>query len=229
MTGLLERIDRLNEIGIALSAEKDTQRLLEIIMMGAKSLTQADGGSLYFLKQDQLTFEIISNDTLGIQMGGSSGNAIPFPPISLLKDDKENHDNVVFHCVLSGTTINIENAYDESSFDFTGSKMFDKETGYRTQSMLTLPLKDHDAEIIGILQLINARYSETQEIVTFNPIEQQLAESLASQAAVALTQRRLISELQVLFESFIKMIANAIDDKSPYTGGHCRRIPVLTM
>ncbi|MEM7564538.1 MAG: HD domain-containing phosphohydrolase, partial [Pseudomonadota bacterium] len=142
---------------------------------------------------------------------------------------EENHGNVVTHCVLSGNTINIADAYNEDGFDFSGTRQFDSNTGYRTQSMLTFPLKDHEQEIIGVLQLINATDPQSAEVIAFNEIDQQLAESLASQAAVALTQRRLITELQVLFESFIKMIASAIDDKSPYTGGHCRRIPVLTM
>ena len=229
MSELLQRIERLNEIGIALSAENDTPRLLELIMMGAKSLTHADGGSLYFLQDDKLSFEIISNDSLDIQMGGTSGNEITFPAIPLVVDGRENHANVVTHCVLSGETINIADAYHEDGFDFTGTRDFDSKTGYRTRSMLTFPLKDHEQEIIGVLQLINARSIETGEVEPFSAIEQQLAESLASQAAVALTQRRLISELQMLFESFIRMIASAIDDKSPYTGGHCRRIPVLTM
>ena len=229
MSELLERIDRLNEIGIALSAESDTPKLLELIMMGAKSLTHADGGSLYFLKEDKLSFEIISNDSLDIQMGGTSGNEITFPAIPLLVDGKENHANVVTHCVLSGETINIVDAYNEDGFDFSGTRAFDEKTGYRTQSMLTFPLKDHEQEIIGVLQLINAKDVNSGEVIPFSAIEQQLAESLASQAAVALTQRRLINELQLLFESFIRMIASAIDDKSPYTGGHCRRIPVLTM
>ena len=229
MPELLGRIDRLNEIGIALSAESDTKKLLEIIMIGAQSLTHADGGSLYFLKGDMLSFEIISNDSLDIRMGGTTGNVITFPPIPLMIDNQENHSNVVTHCVLSGKTINIEDAYHEDGFDFSGTRSFDASTGYRTQSMLTFPLKDHEKQIIGVLQLINARDLDTGEVISFSAIEQQLAESLASQAAVALTQRRLISELQVLFESFIKMIASAIDDKSPYTGGHCRRIPVLTM
>jgi len=229
MSELLERIDRLNEIGIALSAESDTPKLLELIMMGAKSLTHADGGSLYFLKQGELSFEIISNDSLDIQMGGTSGNRITFPAIPLIVDGKENHANVVTHCVLSGETINIADAYNEDGFDFSGTRAFDEKTGYRTQSMLTFPLKDHEQEIIGVLQLINARKEGSGEVIPFSAIEQQLAESLASQAAVALTQRRLITELQQLFESFIRMIASAIDDKSPYTGGHCRRIPVLTM
>jgi len=229
MSELLERIDRLNEIGVALSAEHDTPKLLELIMLGAKSLTRADGGSLYFLKEGELSFEIISNDSLDIQMGGTSGNDITFPAIPLVVDGEENHANVVTHCVLSGDTINIADAYHEDGFDFSGTRSFDSNTGYRTQSMLTFPLKDHEQEIIGVLQLINARDPETGKVIAFSEVEQQLAESLASQAAVALTQRRLITELQVLFESFIRMIASAIDDKSPYTGGHCRRIPVLTM
>ena len=230
MNELLQRIDRLNEIGIALSAEKDTPKLLELIMMGAKSLTHAEGGTLYSLREDALSFEIITNDSLHIQMGGTSGNAIEFAPIPLLKPDgSENHNNVVTHCVLTGKTINIEDAYHEDGFDFTGTRKFDNNTGYRTQSILTFPLKDHEQEIIGVLQLINARDQETGDVIAFSPVDQQLAESLASQAAVALTQKRLIQELQDLFESFIKMIASAIDDKSPYTGGHCRRIPVLTM
>ncbi|MCZ6578770.1 MAG: phosphohydrolase, partial [Gammaproteobacteria bacterium] len=98
MTELLERIDRLNEIGIDLSVESNTQKLLELIMMGAKSLTHADGGSLYFFKDGTLTFEIISNDSLDLQMGGTSGNEITFPPIPLIENGTENHSNVVSHC-----------------------------------------------------------------------------------------------------------------------------------
>ncbi len=229
MSELLDRIDRLNEIGIALSAENNTPKLLELIMMGAKALTQADGGSLYFLNDDELSFEIISNDSLDIQMGGTSGNEITFPAIPLIVDGEENHGNVVTHSVLMGKTINIADAYHEDGFDFTGTRNFDSNTGYRTRSMLTFPLKDHEQEIIGVLQLINARDIESGDVIEFSAVDQQLAESLASQAAVALTQQRLIAELQILFESFIRMIASAIDDKSPYTGGHCRRIPVLTM
>ena len=229
MSNLLQQINQLNKIGIALSAESNTQKLLEIIMMGAKQLTHADGGSLYFLKEGLLTFEIISNDSLGKHMGGTSGNDITFPAIQIEVDGRDNHSNVVSHCVITEKTINIADAYHEDGFDFTGTRNFDRTTGYRTTSILTIPLKNHEKEIIGVLQLINARSPGSDSVIPFSAVNQQLAESLASQAAVALTQRRLITELQVLFESFIKMIASAIDDKSPYTGGHCRRIPVLTM
>ena len=144
MSELPDRIDRLNEIGIALSAETDTAKLLELIMMGAKSLTHADGGLVYFLQDGELSFEIISNDSLDIQMGGTSSSEISVPPIPLVVDGNENHSNVVTHFVLTGETINIADAYNEDGFDFTGARDFDSNTGYRTRAMLTFPLKKED-------------------------------------------------------------------------------------
>lgn len=229
MSELIERIEKLNEIGIALSAETDTQKLLESILLGAMSLTHADGGTLYLLKDEQLYFEIIHNSSLAIHKGGPNAEPITFPPIELYVDGEPNHSMVAAHTALTSKTINIKDVYLERSFDFTGAKHFDEANGYRTQSILTIPLKDHENDIIGVLQLINATDETKQSVICFSPIDQQLSESLASQAAVALTQKKLIRELQELFEAFIKMMADAIDDKSPYTGGHCRRIPVLTM
>ena len=227
---LLERIDRLTDIGTALSAEQDLPTLLERILMGARDLTHADGGSLYRLRDDRLHFEIMSNESLGMHMGGVSGQPVGFESIPLHADDgRPNHRMVVSHCVLSGETVNIDDIYREQGFDFTGARDFDRRTGYRTRSILTFPLKNHEREIIGVMQLINARDPESGQVRAFNAVDRQLAESLASMAAVALTQRQLVNDLQNLFESFIRMIARAIDDKSPYTGEHCRRIPVLTM
>jgi len=227
---LLERIDRLTEIGTALSAERDMPKLLERILFGAMRLTHADGGTLYRLQDDRLHFEILSNVSLGIQMGGSSGDAMAFEPIPLHDDaGRPNHSMVVSHCVLTGHSVNIEDAYRAEGFDFSGTRDFDRRTGYRTRSILTFPLKNHEREIIGVLQLINARAGDGDRVLPFGEVDQRLAESLASMAAVALTQQQLLNDLQNLFESFIRMIASAIDDKSPYTGSHCRRIPVLTM
>ncbi|MDZ4211059.1 MAG: HD domain-containing phosphohydrolase, partial [Methylotenera sp.] len=102
-------------------------------------------------------------------------------------------------------------------------------TGYHSQSFLTIPMKNHEEEVIGVLQLINAIDIDTQEIIPFSQANQSLVESLASQAAVAMTSQNLIEGLKALFEAFIELIAEAIDQKSPYTGGHCRRVPELTM
>lgn len=229
MEQLLEKIYHLNEIGIALSAEKELKTLLERILKGAKELTCADGGSLYTVTSDNtLKFEIIQTDSLGIAMGGATGKEITFPEIPLATEQGANLSNVVSCAVVEGRVINIDDVYDAEGYDFTGTRKFDANTGYRTKSILTIPLKNHEDEIIGALQLINS-CNEKGEVVAFSEESQSLAKSLASQAAVALTNQRLIDDLQHLFESFIQLIATAIDDKSPYTGSHCRRIPELTM
>lgn len=223
------KIQRLNEIGIALSAEKDLNALLEQILNGAKELTHADGGSLYTVTEDNtLRFEVIATDSLGIRMGGTSDTPISFPEIPLTSDGDLNRANIVACAVNEKRVINIDDAYETENYDFTGTRAFDRETGYRTQSILTIPLTNHEDQIIGVLQLINA-CDARDAVIPFGEEAQSLAASLASQAAVALTNQRLIDELQHLFEAFTQMIATAIDQKSPYTGSHCRRIPVLTM
>jgi len=230
MDNLISKIALLNEIGISLSAEKNSQRVLEVILDGAKKLTNADGGSLYTLnEQDELVFEIVSTDSLNIHMGGTTGHSIDFPPLSLHVDGKKNLSMVVTSAVLNDNSINIDDAYDAKGFDFSGTRRFDETTGYRTKSLLTIPMKNHKGDIIGVLQLINSISHKTHEVVSFSAEDQKLAESLASQAAVALTNKKLIDEQKALFEAFIKLIATAIDEKSPYTGGHCRRLPELTM
>ncbi|HUP90556.1 MAG TPA: HD domain-containing phosphohydrolase [Longimicrobiales bacterium] len=228
---LLERLDQLVEIGVALSSEGDIDKLLESILVAAKSITNADGGTLYRMQDGRsLKFEIVRNDTLGVAMGGTSGMPIPFYPVSLY--DAQNrpvHSMVAAYAVHHNCSVNIADAYTEKGFDFSGTKRFDEKTGYRSKSFLTIPIKNHENEIIGVLQLINAKHRATGAVRPFSDADQRLAESLASQAAIALTNRLLINHLENLFESFIKVINAAIDDKSPYTGGHCERVPALTM
>lgn len=228
---LLKRLERLNEIGVALSAERDNNRLLEKILFGAIEITNADGGTLYTVTEDGcLKFEIMSNRTLNIELGGSSGKAIPFAPLRLYLDDgSPNLTTVAAYAALKEQTVNIDNSYEVQNFDFTGTRKFDASTGYHSQSFLTIPMKNHEAEVIGVLQLINAIDADTQGIVPFSAEIQSLVESLASQAAVAMTNHNLIEGLKGLFEAFIELMAEAIDQKSPYTGGHCRRVPELTM
>jgi HD-GYP domain-containing protein (c-di-GMP phosphodiesterase class II) len=229
---LLHRLKELNEIGIALSQQHDINSLLETILVAAKRITHADAGTLYLLDSEQqaLRFEILRTDSLNIAMGGTSGVPISFYPIRLYDDDgNPNHAMVVSHSALSGETVNIPDAYEAQGFDFSGTKGFDAKTGYRSKSFLTVPMRNHENEVIGVLQLINAKDQESGQIVPFSADDQQLSESLASQAAIALTNRHLINQLEELFEAFIQLINTAIDDKSPYTGGHCARVPVLTM
>jgi len=228
---LVHRLEELNAIGASLSAERDINRLLESILAAAKTITRADGGTLYRLTEERtLRFEIVRTTSLKYYLGGTTGSPVPFYPIHLIgKDGKPNHGMVAAYAALTGQTVNIPDAYTADGFDFSGTRNFDKKTGYRSTSFLTVPMKNHENEIIGVLQLINATHPKTGEIVAFSPSDQRLAESLASQAAIALTNRMLINQLEELFESFIGLINMAIDEKSPYTGGHCQRVPALTM
>ena len=231
---LFTRLEQLNEIGASLSAERDINRLLESILLAAKAITRADGGTLYLLTEEdgtkRLKFEIMRTQSLGIAMGGTTGAPIPFYPIHLYgKDGKPNNQMVAAFAALTGQTVNIADAYAAEGFDFTGTRNFDKKTGYRSKSFLTVPMTNHENESIGVLQLINCQDPASGEVVAFSHADQRLAESLASQAAIALTNRQLINQLEALFESFIAMINTAIDEKSPYTGGHCQRVPELTM
>ncbi len=229
---LFRRFEQLNEIGAALSHERDINTLLENILIAAKAITRADGGTLYRVTEDEhnLRFEILRNDTLKIAMGGTSGNAIPFPLLPLRTETgEENNAMVAAYAAIQQKTVNIADAYQAEGFDFSGTRTFDERTGYRSQSFLTVPMKNHENEVIGVLQLINSLDPDTHQVVAFSAADQRLAESLASQAAIALTNRQLISQLEALFESFIHLINVAIDEKSPYTGGHCERVPTLTM
>ena len=230
---LFERLEQLNDIGASLSSERSLKQLLEKILLAAKAITRADGGTLYLLSEDgqRLHFEIVRTDSLAIAFGGSSGQcaSAKFPDLPLYRPDSTpNNGMVAAYAALTGKTINIADAYVAEGFDFSGTRQFDAVTGYRSQSFLTVPMRNYENELIGVLQLINA-LDPRGGVVSFSAADQRLAESLASQAAIALTNRQLVQQLETLFESFIKLINLAIDEKSPYTGGHCQRVPELTM
>lgn len=227
----LSSLQRLIDIGIALSAERDTNVLMETILLEAKSLANADGGTLYIRTDDnRLRFEIMRTDSLDIAMGGTTGKDINFPPLTLVdpKTGEENHKNVASAAALTGQSINIPDAYENDSFDFSGTKKFDEGTGYRSKSFLCVPLRNSQGEIIGVLQLLNAVDKDTGDVIEFGADIQPLIEALASQAAVALDNQQLLEAQKKLLDSFIELIASAIDAKSPYTGGHCQRVPELT-
>ena len=275
---------RLTEIGIALASEKNIDRLLEMVLVEAKTIANADGGTIYLYDDGRgkpehadgqridwrsggdrrsthmrrhgardgadaapvsgdrrepterraptgwLEFAIVRNDSLGIAMGGTTGKEIPFPPLVLhdRETGESNIRNVAGLAALSGETVNIPDAYADEEFDFSGARAFDEANDYRSTSFLTIPMKNKADEVIGILQLINAHDEETGEVCPFDPEHQQLIEALASQAAVSLDNQMLLDGQRALLDSFIQLIASAIDEKSPYTGGHCERVPVLT-
>jgi HD-GYP domain-containing protein (c-di-GMP phosphodiesterase class II) len=225
------RGSKLIRIGIALSAERDRDRLLESILLEAKVFTAADGGTLYLCTDDRrLAFAIVRNDSLDVALGGTTGKAMDLPELPLFDErtGKENHRNVATHAALTGETVNIADAYAVTRFDFSGTRDIDQRSGYRSRSFLTVPLKNHLGEVIGVLQLINALDPETGAVIPFDAGLEPLVEALASLAAVALDNQQLIAAQKRLLDSFIELIAGAIDAKSPYTGAHCQRVPELT-
>ena len=220
---LFEQIKKLSDIGIALSGVYDLNTLLEMIVDQARNFTNADAGTLYIVEDNTLRFKIVQNDSLKIRMGGKDGEPIPFAPVEL------NQSNVSAYVALNGVSVNIPDVYNTDLFDFTGPKKFDQSTGYRSQSMLVVPMRDHYGDVIGVLQLLNATTFNTGQVTTFSQDYENLTESLASQAAVSITNAKLISNMAELFEAFVKVMATAIDEKSPVTGGHIRRVADLTL
>ncbi|MFP6742681.1 MAG: HD domain-containing phosphohydrolase [Alphaproteobacteria bacterium] len=281
----------LNEIGVALSSEKDVNRLLEMILLEAKNIANADGGIIYLYdfedsgewtsesridqrtggdrrsgydrrthldvgqttpeekradsrpkrsdrrsgvdrrrRPDILKFAIMRTDNLDIAMGGTTGKEIPFPPLRIFDaaTGEGNYKNVATVVALTGKTVNIPDAYDSEEFDLSGTKAFDANSGYRSMSFLTIPMKNKKDEVISVVQLLNARDRDTGATIRFDTKDQTVIESLASQAAVALDNQMLIEGQRKLLDSFIQLIVGAIDEKSPYTGGHCERVPMLT-
>ena len=187
----------LAQIGIALSREKDINKLFEIIVDEARSLTGADGGTLYLIdkRKMQLRFEILHNDTMKMRMGGTTGVEITLPPVPLFNTGQPNYANVSSYVALTGTIVNVPDLYEAEGFDFTGASMYDDRTGYRSQSMLVIPMKSHEDDVIGVLQLLNARDPKSNKVISFDPQSVDSIASLASQAAVALTNRQLFEEL----------------------------------
>ena len=232
LSDMCDKVRKLSKIGAALSAERNLPKLLQMILEEARQFTKSDGGTLYMMSDDEksLRFEIVQTGSLNIRMGGTSGNPIDWYPVKLyLQDGKPNHAMVSAHVALTGEVVNIPDVYDVEGFDFTGTRAFDNKTGYRSKSMLVVPMRNHEDEIIGVLQLINAQDPITKETIPYSTADQELIISLASQAAIAITNTRLIHDLEKLLESFIQVIASAIDEKSPYTGGHIERVAKLTM
>jgi len=216
----------LNQIGIALSAEKDNNRLLELILFNTKQLTNADGCTLYTITKDtHLRPSVMSIDSTNLVMDRANGVAVPLYD----GEGQPNIRNAVAFSALKDVIVNVPDMYHEDKFDFSRNQDIDRTIGYQTHSLLIVPVKNHENEIMGVLQLINAQHKVTREVMPFSEEDERLLQTLSSQAAVALSKNKLIEDFKALFDSLVELIATAIDKKSPYTGDHCRRVPELTM
>lgn len=229
---IAKRLEKLTDLSLELSGNHDTPLLLEDILRAAKSITYADGGTLYRTSKDKqsLCFNISLNDTLNMYQGGVNGQAVDIPNIPLM-DEKGNRNlnAVAAYAANYKLSVNIQDVYTVGVFNFSGTRNFDRQFNYHTRSLLTVPMHDHEGELIGVLQLINATDPETGEYRAFSEMDQRFIEALASQAAIALTNQQLILQLENLFVSLVHLINIGIDEKSPHTGRHCQHVPELTM
>jgi hypothetical protein len=192
-------------IGVALLGARDFHVLLEQILLEAKALCHADGGTLYLrTDDDRLRFVILRNDSLGLALGGSGAAEIPYPPLPLRDpvSGAPNERNIATWAALSGESVNVADAYAADGFEFSGTIAFDRQTGYRSTSLLTVPLKNAQQRVIGVLQLLNAQDPESGAVVPFDPGLVPVVEALSALAAAALEvwarEERLRSEIRAL-------------------------------
>lgn len=217
------------DISIRLTTEKNSSKLLDEILQVVMSIANSDAGSIYSITSNkQLKFETVINKSLNLYLGGTLGGPVDFPNIDLFIDGKPNDTAIVAHSVNTGEVINIPDVYDALPFDMSAARKMDARTGYRSESMLTIPLKDHEDDIIGVIQLINVKDAQNKNI-PFSEELVTLIRSFASLGAILLTNSTLVKDMEVLFSTFAEAIAMAIDEKSPHTGGHCKRVPALTL
>ncbi|MCQ8129840.1 HD domain-containing phosphohydrolase [Methylomonas rivi] len=215
------KLNMLIDSGLMMSQEKSRDRLLTHILRQGQKLLHCDGGTLFLVTKNQsLRFAIRTRD-----------DALPFQEIALY-DPATGHINDRYASTYAANhkqTVIIDNAYTETRFDCSGTQAFDAKTGYRTVSLLTVPLAPRNGQVIGVLQFFNALDPETGAVIPFPEDIVELVEALAAQSAIALDNLQLIEGQKATTESIIRVLASAIDTKSPHTGHHCVRVPELAV
>ena len=193
------------------------------------NISNADGISFYVKRGDTLEFILMKNKSMHFNQGGIyKKNSFPAPIQLFDEDGNPEHSAIVAHSVNTEKTVTVKDAYKVKGFDFSGAKNFDKKTGYRTKSVLAMPIIDYQGNCQGAIQMINAQDFETGKIIEFNKQIVKDLENFTTQVGSYINQRKLLKDMEDLFEALIKLIAKAIDKKSYYTGKHCERVPVLT-
>ena len=219
---LKEQIKRLNQIGIALTSETHLPTLLELIVREVRGFTRADAGSLYSVDRNQIRFEVAQNDTLAARKNEVYESFRPYP----MPLDKT---SIAGYVAITGETLNISDVYvltgDE---EYRFNPAFDDRNRYRTRSMLVVPIRTQQNEILGVLQLINS-LDKQNNVTVFDSEQEDLVASLASQAAATIQNARLINAVHEIFAALVRYSASAIDARSPHTAGHSRRVATYSM
>ncbi len=223
------KFSRIMEINQELSSELDKNKLFEMILVLTRELTHSEAGTLYIMSKDKknLEFKVVQNDPMNIYMGGTRDN-LTWDPLPLyLKNGYKNENMVAVISALENRIINIADVYNNKRYDFEGTKRFDKTTGYKSKSMLVIPLVNHEDDVIGVLQLIN-KTKVLDEVIPYNEADETIIKALAGQAAMALTNTILISSLDEFLDAFVSTIGQAIDAKSRHTMNHIGNVAEIS-
>lgn len=226
----VKHINRLTRIGESLSSETDLDRIFDMILEEGIEFTHADGATIYKVSEDGkfLDFQIIYNATLNVRLGGKRNPTTWANRIPLYNEQGEPILSYIVTSVYhSKSSLYFDDVYETKDYDISGTLDFDSKSKYRCKSMLTIPLKNHEEEVLGVIQFINAM-DKDKHVVPFTPEHRSMLSSLASQAAIALSNRKLIESLEGLLNEFIRSIAGAIERKSKYSSDHISRVATLT-
>ena len=205
-------------LGTKLSAEKDKNRLFEKLLRAAMEITGCDAGTLYLFRDGKLHFKVMKTLSQGVSRG-ENGEAIDLPPVAMREK------NVCAFAARHRELVNIPDVYDSDRFDFSGPRRYDAMTGYRTGSMLVVPLEDAEGELIGVIQLIN-KLGKTGGVIHFTKEDEFILQSLGSMTAVSLSNMLYINEIKAQMFSFVQAFATAVDERTPYNGTHTRKVTI---
>ena len=232
------KLDLVTRAGVSITRERDVSNVLEITLNTARNLTNADAGTIYMVEESfsgnpidpgeiadrTLKFVALQNESMKTSLKGDDIDLMP--PVPLTLEDKPNLTNVSAYCANTREMLNFADVYNAEGFDFSGTRAYDEASGYRSQSMLVIPLEDHESNIIGVLQLINRR-GDNNTIVAFSAEDIELVQSVSFPAAASITTQRLINEQVTLFNAFVTVLAEGLGEKSPHTYNHIRRVAAL--
>ena len=213
-----EELRQVVTIGMELTNEKNKNKLLEKMLRFAMEISECDAGTLYIYKNEALMFKLMKTLSQGVDRG-ENGEVIDLPPVPLKEE------NICSYAAIHGELINIPDVYTSEKFDFSGPKKYDAMTGYRTGSMLVIPMIDGEGGLVGVMQLMNKQYVNG-EFAAFNEDDEFALKSLASMAAISISEKNYMDEVKAQMHSFVNAFAKAVDARTPYNGSHTRKVTV---
>ena len=222
------KFEKMLDINLELADEKDIDVMMQKILTYTREITHSDGGSLYLISNDKkyLEFKVIQNDSLDINLSQSMHDEMWQPIPLYLPDGSQNYNRISAIAALQNRIINIKDIYNSDEYNFEGAKAFDSKNGYKTLSMLVVPLTNHENEVIGVFQLVNKILHDNHPTV-YNKTDEKVARIFSAQTGMVLTNAKLILSLDEFLNAFVSTIASAIDVKSKHTRKHIEKISKL--